>query len=146
MYNFEPFDPSDDTQLFDLMKEGEYDFLVKDAKAHINQKNGNQSIKLSVQVYNADGSSRIIDCYLSVNYKKLFAHFFSAVGLEDACKSGAITPEICINKSGRCLIGVDAQEGSKFDPKNVILDFVKASPSQQRSQEIDPNFDDNIPF
>ena len=79
MFNFEPFDPTDEKALFGLMPDGEYDFCVQKANWHTS-KTGSQSIKLSVLVFNNDGSSRTLDCYLSPNYKKLLAHFCNAAG------------------------------------------------------------------
>lgn len=145
MFNFEPFDPSDDTQLFNLMKDGEYDFCVKHMQYYTSPKNGNQSLKTSIQVFDNDGSSKIIECYLTPNYKKLFAHFFSSVGCEDDCKTGAIMPDKYVNLTGRCVIGIDRNEGTTFDPKNIIVDFVKSS-SPQKKQDIDPDLNDSIPF
>jgi len=148
MFNFDPFDPTDEQALFGLLPDGEYDFLVKTANTHTNSRNGNQSIKLSVQVFAKDGSSKIVDCYLSANYKKLFAHFFRAVGLEEQCKRGAINPEMCVDKTGRCLIATDMpEEGSKYDPKNVIVDFVATGNKVATTTEKKDDFgDSDIPF
>lgn len=145
MFDFNPFDPTNESELFDLIPEGEYDFSVINAKTHTNTKNGNRSIKITIQVFDKNGMAKNIDCYLTPNYKKLFAHFFSCVGLEDACKKGSITPEQCIGKSGICIIGVETPaEGSTYDPKNNIVDFIKTAKTKASP---DNTFDtDTIPF
>jgi hypothetical protein len=126
MLNFDPFDPRDELQLFNLIPDGEYDFIVKDSSDHVSKSTGNQSIKLTCAVFDANGMQRIIDCYLSVNYKKLLAHFCSATGLEEECKKGTLNAAMCLERSGKCAIGTDMPEaGSKYDPKNVITDFCK---------------------
>ena len=142
MFNFEPFDPTDEKALFGLYDDGDYDFVVKDMVPYTNQKNGKQSLKTSILVFGNDGLAKMIDVYLTPAFKKLFVHFFRSIGMEDECRSGKINPESIIDKSGRCTLGSEFPEaGSKYDPKNIIVDFLRPT-----TQQIDPNFNDDVAF
>lgn len=143
MFSFEPFDPTNEKELFGLYEEGDYNFRVMSAAPHTSQKSGNQSIKASIMVFGNDGSSKMIDVYLTPAYKKLFAHFFRSIGMEDECKTGRISPNTLQDKTGRCTVAIELPKlGEKSDPRNIITDFLK--PSEIKKE--DDFINDAVPF
>lgn len=141
------FTPETEEELLDLMPDGEYDFYVKESEKYVNQKNGNQSIKLTLGIINHRNIEKLLNCYLSVNYKLLLKHFCDATGLEEHYKKGTLSPEHCKNQSGKCKIITEIQEGTNYPPKNVIRDFVKRVPgAQNTAPPVNDFIDDTIPF
>jgi len=139
------FNPQSEVDILNLMPDGEYDFVVKSADNHRSMKTGNQSIKLTLSVYDKAGKENTVFCYLSPNYMFLLKHFCDATGLEGAYEAGNLSPELCFGKSGRCKIAIEEPaEGSNYLPKNTVKDFVKGA----KSVTVDNSefINDAIPF
>lgn len=143
MLNFLPLEEED---LLNLLPDGTYDFLVKESVKH-RAPSGNLSIKLTLGIYDNKGAERIIFCYLSQNYMLLLKHFCDSVGLDSAYQSGALSPEICVNRSGKCkVITEHPEEGSTYQPKNVVKDFIKADNKINMVVTKDDFVDSELPF
>ncbi len=145
------FLPKSEQDLLELMPDGEYDFLVRAAENYRNPNNGNQSIKLTVEVYDKNGKAKSIFCYLSPNFLILLKHFCDAVGLEYAYQAGTLSAEMCLSQSGRCKVIIkQPKEGTNYQPKNEIKDFIKGDkkpmipPATDNSK--DDGFDNDLPF
>lgn len=141
------FEPETEEQLLSLLDEGTYDFFIPKAEKHL-AKSGNLSIKLTVEVYNNLGVKKVLYCYLSTKYKLLLKHFCDATGHEEAYSSGRVTPEICENMNGRCMVGIEEpEEGSNYNKKNYIKDFLKRDPNHKAPEiKKDEFIDDILPF
>lgn len=141
------FAPLSEIELLNLMPDGTYDFLVKEANHHRSQTTGNESIKLTLAVYDNNGREHKVYCYLTPAYMKLLAHFCNATGLTQAYEAGSLSAAMCVNQAGKCIIGRDEPEfGSKYSPKNVIVDFLKRESVDPPKSVIDPHLNDDIPF
>lgn len=137
------FTPKNEAELFDLLPEGIYSFKVMESALHVSQSSGNQSIKLVLDVKGHE-----IKCYLSVNYLFLLKHFCDATSLEDAYAQGTLSPDLCRAKTGLCKVIIEQpEEGTNYFPKNVIKDFIKSDSNiSETKQDIDPAFNDDLPF
>lgn len=143
------FSPQSETEILNLIPDGEYDFVVYESVKHLS-KSGNISIKLTLNVFDNNKQIHTIFCYLTSNFMFLLKHFCDSVGLEEAYSKGILSPEMCGGKRGRCKVIIeDAQEGTSYPPKNVIKDFLKPNSLQFTSGtgEIVPDFErEEIPF
>jgi len=133
-----------------LLPDGVYPFRVRSAAWHVNQSNGNRSMKLDLYIEHK-GRSHIIFCYLTPKFMKIFKHFHDTTGLECHYEAKSLTPELATNKTGRVHIYTDIPEvGSKYDPKNAVKDFIKPGVEiKTKSVEESKNevsFNDDIPF
>lgn len=137
------FTPLSEIDVLNLLPEGDYEFKIKDAVTHRNNANGNESIKLTLSIYDKHNIERNVFCYLTVKFMKLLKHFMDVTGLQDQYLSGHLTPSMCIGQSGFCKIGIQEQEG--YQAKNFVKDFIntKAIPTNQVA---DPNFNDDVAF
>ena len=142
------FNPLSEVDILNLLPEDEYDFVVKNADNHRSMKTGNQSIKLTLGVYDKAGRENTVFCYLSPNFMFLLKHFCDSVGLEESYEKGILNPAICVNRSGRCKILIEEPEvGTNYMPKNVVKDFIKSTKNATvKTEEVDTFQDADIPF
>lgn len=142
------FSPQSEEEVLNLLPTGEYDFLVKNAEHYTAPSTGNQSIKLTLSVYDANGVEKTLTCFLTVKFMFLLKHFMDSVGLSEQYNAGNLSAEMCLNQSGRCKVIIEQpKDGSPYGPKNTIKDFIKKSdavslPAEQKNDFID----DTIPF
>lgn len=131
------FKALNDSELMNLLPEGEYDFVVKDAQDTLS-KAGNEMIKLKLCV----SDNRIIFDYLLEAMSHKLKHFAQAVGLDDKYNAGGFEAADCIDRRGRCLIVKEEGIGN-FGPKNSVRDYCKANPVNVKQEDFT---DDQIPF
>lgn len=136
------FTPKKDEELhssFELFPKGEYDFDVVKAEEQTSSK-GNEMIKLEIDIYDPNGrKSRVFDYLLeSVAYK--LKHFCITTGLTTEYEAGNLTAEMCLNRSGRCMIGIQQDKTGKYDDKNIVKDYCGVAVSAAKLAE------DDIPF
>lgn len=105
-----------------LLKKGEYNFKVIDAKERISN-SGNEMIVLTLKIEN-----RILTDYLLEAFDFKIRHFAYGAGLQKAYENGELTADDCINKTGLCIVGeqpekYDANSGKTYSAKNVVSDY-----------------------
>lgn len=124
---------------FEIFPKGEYDFTVVKADDGVS-KVGNPMIKLALDIYAPNGKkSRVFDYLLeSLAYK--LKHFCDTVGLSQEYESGIIVSDMCINRTGRCTIGIQHDKTGEYSDKNVVRDYCKAE------KEIDDINSEELPF
>lgn len=125
---------------------GEYDFEFEDATDEVSQSSGNDMIKLKVNIYNAEGSRRVVFDYLTTGkaeYK--LRHCAEACGLLADYENGSIEAEQFIGHSGKCKVrAVPAKDG--YPAKNDIQDYiVKPNAVKVVLKQTEPE-SDIIPF
>lgn len=131
-----------------LLTKGEYDFEVIEASNEVSKKN-NPMIKLLVKVYdNAGGHSQVFDYLLEAFGHKL-RHFCDATGLLDKYQSGNLDAFLCLNKTGRCVVGIKKADG-QYKAKNEITDYVLSNAPRIKagaplSDGAPPHTDDDLP-
>lgn len=141
------FAPQSEQELLNLIPDGEYNYLVKDAVHHRSKSSGNESIKMTLTVYDQHGREHTIYCYLTTNYMFLLKHFTDSCGLESAYENGSLSPEMCKNQVGRCKVIIEQpEEGTNYLPKNIIKDFCKRQMSEPPKSELNSIDDKDIPF
>lgn len=121
------FAPLSELECLNVLPDGKYEFVVEKAENR-QSKNGNPMIAITLGVYDDTGAKHTIFDYLVFTKGMMYKvrHFAYAIGIGDKYEAGTIEPEMCLNRSGECMIGTDQPEiGSKYLPKNVVLDYVK---------------------
>lgn len=131
---------------------GEYGFQVTEAKQHISQNTGNESIKLTLKVFKPDGNFQFLNDYLTVKYIKKIKHFCDAAGLQAQYSSGTLRPEDCVNKSGTVKLKLKNQDTDQYATRNEIDDYIVAAtvdpqaPLSPAPATNAADMDDDIPF
>lgn len=123
-----------------LLKPGECEFEVKRAEEQVSNQ-GNPMMKLTLDVWDADGKKATVFDYLLDAIPHKARHFAYSVGLGHVYESGDDMPaEVCEGKGGRLIIRNKQQAG--YDPKNEVADYVvsekaKTTTGYQRAKATD---------
>lgn len=110
-----------------LMQEGIYDFTIVEA-TETKSKFGNDMFKLKLNIFDTDGTARVIFDWILPDFPKKYKHLHDACGLLDLYKSGETKPEDLIDKSGKLKLGVGKPYigNDGFEKvNNSVLDYVK---------------------
>ena len=110
-----------------LLKPGECDFEVRKGEYHYKPdgKGGTkQSIRLTMQVWDANGKEAQVFDYITPAFAHKFRHACYAVGLGHDYERGEVEPEQFEGKGGRLIIRTKQDAG--YEPKNDVLDYVVA--------------------
>lgn len=142
MFNFQPLT---EQECLNLLPDGEYSFLVKDAESTTSKRTGLPMMKLILDVYDHKGRAHSVTDYLIESLMYKVKHFCDSVGLEKEYSSGQFTPNDCINKSGMVKIIVDEPSDPKYLPKNAVKDYIKPQLNND-SLKANEIVDDKIPF
>jgi hypothetical protein len=143
------FTPLSELECLNLMQPGEYDFSVEKAEPKVSKKTGKDMIMLTLRVYDNLGRERVVIDHLIDSLMYKVKHFCDSVGLEAEYAAGGFLPEICVGRSGKCKIIIDEpEEGSPYQPKNAVKDYIKRTASQIAKEPVkDDGFGDkDIPF
>lgn len=105
-----------------LLPKGEYDFEVIGAEEAVS-KQGNDMIKLTLKVYDTDGTTTTVFDYLLASLEYKVKHFCDTTGLIAEYQSGALTVDMCLNKCGKCKLDIEKDKTGKYDDKNVVKDY-----------------------
>ena len=145
------FNPLPESEVLNLLPVGEYEFYVKDAEDTVSQKSGAEMIKLTIAVIDKNGNERTVFDYLLESMMYKVKHFADAVGLEAEYEAGGYSAASCKNRSGKCKIIIDQpEEGSPYNPKNAVKDYVKrnpdAEPIKREPEKEKELFDEDLPF
>lgn len=145
------FDPKDVGEYErKALPEGEYDFEVIDAENVVFDDDGNlhDQIRLKCKVF-GDDESIITSCW--VGYPKLWKlkQFCDAVGLGGEFEKGEISPDECVGKAGRALLGIWKERNTfrKFLPddqkpkkpkadKKAATKFYKDTEEAQKADDV----------
>lgn len=131
-----------------LMQEGVYDFTIVEANEYVNDK-GNEVMKLKLNVFDTDGSARVILDWVTPSYPKKFKHLHDACGLLDLYNARETKPENLIEKSGKLQIGIGDPYTDKNGEErinNTVLDYVKRDnmvPTKTAAETLEG---DDVPF
>lgn len=133
-----------------LMHDGTYDCEVTQTNDKPS-KAGNTMFTLKLNVFEEDGSGRVIYDYIALgnNFgERKLRHAADAFGLLDIYDTGNLKPSDFQDKAGK--VQIKTQEGSADFPlpKNVVADYVKRPslapvPTGKTSAE---EIDDSVPF
>lgn len=129
-----------------LLQPGNYQFHVADA-SNEKSKNGNEMIKLSLQLWDKDGSTHFVYDYLLEAMSFKLRHFCAVTGLMIKYESGMLDATDCIGKQGHVEIvikeGKAKDDGSKYPSQNSVKDY-KVSTNYATSTN--DSHDEDVPF
>ena len=133
------------------MDAGIYPFEVSEA-IDKKSKSGNDMIELKLKIWDQLGHERQCFDYLLESMAHKLRHFCEVGGLIDKYDSGDLQAVNCIGKSGHLelviQVGKPKPEGGYYPDKNSVKDYIKTEKDAINApiNNIDPAFDDSIPF
>lgn len=143
------FTPKSDKELNaeNLLPVGEYDFEITKA---INKQfqTGSQGIALTVMVFTADGTGRLVNDNLVFSDKAMFkvSQFAKATGLYEKYSQGEIDASDCERRTGRCKVDIEPE--GEYPAKNKIKSYVAPKANRQAQdadsiarEQSDPDWD-----
>lgn len=150
MYDLQ-FTPKKEEELIDLLEIGECDYQVYAAERKESKSSGLPMIELRMKIWDKNGQEGIVFDYLMLNDNKFslrkIRHFCYSNGLEDFYENGKLNAFDCLNKSGKCKIGIQKDKMGQYPDKNVIADYLLGKP-QDKSKYVPESeaLNDDIPF
>lgn len=136
---------------------GDYDFEVHDA-ADDRSKSGNDMVKLTLHVFNAEGNKRTVFDYLLQDEKAQWKvrHFCEAIGILAEYEAGDLDPFDMVGKQGQLKLRVKAAQGD-YPANNAVQDYIPkngevkasprpAAPRREATPQIQDDLSDEIPF
>lgn len=131
-----------------LLQEGIYDFTIVSAEETQSQA-GNDMFALKLNVFEGDGSARVILDWVMPSFAKKYKHLHDALGLLDKYASGETLASDLKDKSGKLLLGIGKPYTDKNGLERVnnsVIDYVKRDNLVKEETSADPLGDDEIPF
>lgn len=132
-----------------LLQPGVYNFNVTDAVEQ-QSRNGNDMIKLTLEVYDDLGNTRTVFDYILEAMATKLHSFCCAIGAEHHYRNGTLRQSDCINKSGRLELtvepGKDKPDGGVYPDRNGVKRYLDKDVSVTKSSPQPADFDDDVPF
>ena len=125
-----------------LWQPGVYDFEIIDAD-EARSKSGNDMIKLHLNVFDANGDSRIMYDYLLEAMPHKLRHAADACSLLDHYEMGNLEAHQFVAKTGKLKISISKDKTGQYPDRNQISDYVKREPIQSSGKG---DLNDEIPF
>jgi len=138
---------------------GTYDFEVFSASEKVSKASGNGMIELRLDVYNDQGSRRVIFDYLVPGTDfgdAKIAHAYEAIGMKKQYESGELSANDFEGKRGK--VSLRTQKGTKDypEPKNVVSSYVKSGEgtddawepqkNKAKGKTLNDDLSDDVPF
>lgn len=130
-----------------LMQPGVYDFTIVSAEEKQSQ-SGNDMFALKLNVFDHDGTARVILDWVLPSFAKKYKHLHDACGLLDLYQSGETKPSDLAGKSGKASIAIGGPYTDKNGIERVnnrIDDYIKRENSGTIAMPREVE-DDEIPF
>ena len=108
-------------QAANLLPAGEYDFTVVRAE-DTKSKAGNDMIKVTIGVYQQNGTQRLMDDYLLESVPHKLRHFAETIGLLAQYEMGQLGADELEGRAGRVKIRI--KEQTDYPSKNEVKDYV----------------------
>ncbi len=112
-----------DVQAAMLAPKGDYDFQVLEAQDTVS-KTGNAMIKINIGIFRGEAMSNRVFDYLVPSMEAKLRHFCDTCGILAAYEAGTLSAEDCKGRSGRVRLIIEEDETGKYDPKNVVKDYI----------------------
>lgn len=111
----------DDLVRESLLEPGEYPFRVIDA-VDATSKNGNEMIKLKLEVFGKNGDTAHVFDYLLEKMAFKLRHFAESAGMLDKYERGEFSAMDCMEKQG--YVSLDIEPASNgYSAKNAVKDY-----------------------
>jgi len=105
-------------------------------------KNGNEMIRLVLQVFNDEGHFiTILDHLLDSVMPHKLKHAAQACNLLDKYESGELNAEDFIGKTGKLSLGIDKDKSGQYPDRNGVKDYIVLT-----TQTEEGSLEDEIPF
>lgn len=108
-------------QAANLLPAGEYDFTVVRAE-DTKSKAGNDMIKVTIGIYQQNGTQRLMDDYLLESVPHKLRHFAETIGLLAQYEMGQLGADELEGRAGRVKIRI--KEQTDYPSKNEVKDYV----------------------
>lgn len=131
-----------------LLPPGEYDFEVIGAEEQVS-KAGNDMVKLSLHVFDANGAPCWVPDYLLDAMPGKLRHAAQAFGLMPDYEQGQMQASDMIGKTGRVKITIQKDKTGQFPDRNSVADYIvpkDGAATSVRNPAPAGNIDDEIPF
>lgn len=139
----------EELQYMSLLPKGVYQFEVSNAEDTKSQA-GNDMIKLTLKIYDKNGSPTTLFDYLLESWAYKLRHFAEVTGIVDKYDLGNIEAKDCLGKVGHAEIiieeGKQKPDGSKYHDQNSIKDYIKVAGVIHPVKQDDIELNDDIPF
>lgn len=141
-----------------LIPAGTYDFEVMKAEDTISKTTGNDMIKLTLRVYDADGGERTLFDYLLDAMPANLRHAAEVFGMLAAYECGALVSSEMVGKVGKVSVIIRKNKDPQYPDQNAIKDYVIGSgqnapasrlaprAARQPAMAGAPDLEDEIPF
>jgi hypothetical protein len=136
------FDPKTDEELNQLMEKGIYLFEVVVSEDYKSKTTEKKMIKLTLTVWDKNNRERILFDYLGSEAVFKIKQFCDATGLQEKYKTGELSAEDFLGKSGKCMIGIQVDKTGQYADRNSIKSYVKLEVNKVE----EPALNDDIPF
>lgn len=141
--------PMSDEQLavMNLIPEGQHQFEVINAE-DTQSKSGNDMIKLTLTVWDAEGKQHTVFDYLLEAMPKKLKHFAKHCGLIVKYESGELLADDCIGKCGLLELSIQEDKTGKYQPRNSVVDYLESKGFVNHDKSVTESdlFNDSIPF
>lgn len=110
-----------------LLPEGDYDYEVVETSDKPS-KSGNFMITLKLNVFDAEGGSRVLTDYIvpNSNYgERKLRHAADASNIIDIYDSGALVHTDFLNRTGKLKLKIQDGTAEYPMPKNSVFDYIK---------------------
>lgn len=137
----------EEINLLDLIEPGIYQFLVM-AGEDVISKNGNEMIKLTIKIWDKNGSERIVFDYLLTQIPHKIRHFCTTTDQLHKYEQGTLSDRDCKGKSGNLKLGIQKDKTGQYKDKNVVIDYVPTLSivGNENIHHKPEEISDNIPF
>lgn len=115
------YEPKEDSELYQLLDKGTYDFEVLSARDTVSKK-GNDMIELTLKVFGAEKEHTLKDWI--VDGAKL-KRFCQAIG--HPYESGELPAEVLEGKGGKCTVAIE--QNDQYGDRNKVTGYKPATPS-----------------
>lgn len=140
-----------------LLTAGIYDFEVVKAEDQVSKASGNDMIKLTLHVYDADGTEHLVFDYLLDAMAAKLRHAAEVFGMLAKYERGALISDEMVGKTGKVNIIVRKNKDPQYADQNAVKDYVIGSSPNAPTSRIAPrtttrtqtgggDIDDEIPF
>ena len=116
-----------------VWRAGTYDFEIHDASEEISKASGNEQIKLTVWVYDAQGDRKTVFDYLGATEKVQWKtrQFATSVGLVAQYESGELDVNDIVERTGKLKLGV--QKSPEYGDQNKVIAYLEAEAAPARA-------------
>ena len=130
-----------------LWPAGTYDYEIIEAEEQTS-KAGNDMIALRVKLFNAQGSSIVVDDYLVDSPKAAYKvrHCAEASSLLGEYEKGELLARDLTHRTGKCKVVVSKDRNGQYPDKNQVADYLRPDSAAPAAPKPAPSIDDEIPF